>query len=247
LIYLRNTYPSHKDTAKKIIIQAVTFIVFISATTLALSTLEFYLPRTDNDSFSDDYFDSLIKSGITLGIITICYECAYYFGKWETSMYESERLKKEQLVSQFELLKTQISPHFLFNSLNALMALVPEDTHLSVLFIQKLSNVYRHMLNYSEKHLIDLKEEMIFLQDYLFLYQIRFGENLIINYNLPADLLHIQVIPFSLQILVENSIKHNIISNRKPLRIDISSDGEVIVVRNNLQKKTSGVESTNIE
>ena len=244
-IYLRNKYPHHKETAKKIIVQLITFIIFIVTGSLIVTVISSWLPSIDRDSFWDDYFDSLLKSGIILGIITICYECAYFFVKWENSLYESERLKKEQLISQFELLKTQISPHFLFNSLNALMALIPEDTHLSILFIQKLSNVYRYMLNYSDKHLIGLDEEMDFLRDYLFLYQIRFGENLVITYNLPVDLLHIQVVPFSLQMLVENSIKHNVISNRKPLHIHISSDGKIIVVKNNLQKKTSGVESTN--
>ena len=179
-----------------------------------------------------------------LGIVTIIYECAYFFGRWEHSLYESERLKKESLVSQLELLKNQISPHFLFNSLNALITLVPEDPKLSVLFIQRLSNVYRHVLNYNEKNVISLEAELKFLDDYIFLNKMRFGENLRIVYHLPVNLEQMKVIPFTLQMLVENAIKHNIVSGKKPLTITISKDGNFIVVKNNLQVKTSGVEST---
>jgi len=166
-----------------------------------------------------------------------------FFGRWEHSLYESERLKKESLISQLELLKNQISPHFLFNSLNALITLVPEDPKLSVLFIQRLSNVYRHVLNYNEKNLIDLETELKFLDDYVFLNKMRFGDNLRIVYQLPADLESVKVIPFTLQMLVENAIKHNIVSGKKPLTISISKAGNFIVVKNNLQVKTSGVES----
>ncbi len=244
-LYLHNKFPLPKDTLKKIGIQAVIFAVFICVFGLIIALINQVTPSESQESFSVELIDTLKKSAILLLIVTVCYECAFFFGNWEQSLYESERLKKESVISQFELLKNQISPHFLFNSLNALITLVPEDAELSVLFIQKLSNVYRQVLTYNEKKTIEMESELNFLKDYLFLFQMRFGENLIIRYELPESFENVMIVPFALQMLIENAIKHNTISQRKPLVISLISNGEKIVIKNNLQKKTSGVESTN--
>jgi len=244
-IYMRSKYPNLKDTSKRIGMHIVIFIIYILLSAAVFAFININLPKTNPESFVSEFKDIVIKSVLLLGLVTVIYECAYYFGLYETSLYESERLKKESLISQLELLKNQISPHFLFNSLNALITLVPEDPQLSVLFIQKLSNVYRHVLNFNGKDVISLQTEKNFLDDFIFLHQMRFGDNLIVNYNLPENLEYLHVIPFTLQMLVENAIKHNIVSKRKPLTIDISVTKNHIVVHNNLQKKTSGVESTN--
>lgn len=243
-LYMRNRFPALKETGKRIAVQSGTMFLFILLASLIIAVINYAYPVTIREPFWAEYEDIFRKSLVLLGIVTIIYECAYFFGRWEHSLYESERLKKESLISQLELLKNQISPHFLFNSLNALITLVPEDPKLSVLFIQRLSNVYRHVLNYNEKNLVSLEAELKFLDDYIFLNKMRFGENLRIVYQLPINLEHIKVIPFTLQMLVENAIKHNIVSGKKPLTITISKDGNFIVVKNNLQVKTSGVEST---
>jgi two-component system LytT family sensor kinase len=243
-LYMRNRFPALKQTGKRIAVQSGTMFVFILLASLMIAGINYVYPITHREPFWAEYEDIFRKSLVLLGIVTIIYECAYFFGRWEHSLYESERLKKESLISQLELLKNQISPHFLFNSLNALITLVPEDPKLSVLFIQRLSNVYRHVLNYNEKNLVSLETELKFLDDYIFLNKMRFGENLRIVYQLPVSLEHMKVIPFTLQMLVENAIKHNIVSGKKPLTITISKDGDFIIVKNNLQVKTSGVEST---
>ncbi|MDB5156504.1 MAG: signal transduction histidine kinase, LytS [Mucilaginibacter sp.] len=243
-LYMRNRFPALKQTARRIIIQSLVMFFFILLAGLVIAGFNHAYPNGSGEPFLAEYEDIIRKSLVLLGIVTIIYECAYFFGRWEHSLYESERLKKESLISQLELLKNQISPHFLFNSLNALITLVPEDPKLSVLFIQRLSNVYRHVLNYNEKNIIDLGIELKFLDDYIFLNKMRFGENLHIVYQLPVNLELIKVIPFTLQMLVENAIKHNIVSGKKPLTITISKAGNFIVVKNNLQVKTSGVEST---
>ena len=244
-LYMRNKFPHLKETAKRIAIQSLVISLFILFASCVIASINYYYPSGEKEDFLSEFYDILKKSLLLLGIITVLYECAYFFGRWEHSLYESERLKKENLISQLELLKNQISPHFLFNSLNALITLVPEDPKLSVLFIQRLSNVYRHVLNYNERNVIDLETELKFLDDYIFLNKMRFGENLNVIYQLPENLAQIKVIPFTLQILVENAIKHNIVSGKKPLVITISKTGNFIVVKNNLQIKTSGVESTN--
>ncbi|MDB4922087.1 MAG: signal transduction histidine kinase, LytS [Mucilaginibacter sp.] len=243
-LYMRNRFPHLKETAKRIVVQSVVMSVFILLAGLIIGGINYAYPNGNREPFLTEYEDIIRKSLVLLGIVTVIYECAYFFGRWEHSLYESERLKKESLISQLELLKNQISPHFLFNSLNALITLVPEDPKLSVLFIQRLSNVYRHVLNYNEKNVIGLETELKFLDDYIFLNKMRFGENLHIVYQLPGNLEQLKVIPFTLQMLVENAIKHNIVSGKKPLTIIISKTGNFIVVKNNLQIKTSGVEST---
>jgi two-component system LytT family sensor kinase len=244
-IYMRNRYPNFKDTSKRITMHVLIFSVYSIVAGLLFTVINMNLPQTTYGTFWSEYSGIMKKSVLLLGLVTVFYECAYYFGLYEKSQLEAERLKKEALISQVELLKTQISPHFLFNSLNALISMVPEDSQLSVLFIQKLSNVYRHLLNYNGKNVIDLQTEKIFLDDYIFLHQIRFGTNLIVEYQLPEELDDLRVIPFTLQMLVENAIKHNIISNRKPLKISVAVRKNFITVSNNLQRKTSGVESTN--
>lgn len=213
--YMRNRYPDLVDTSKRILHHMLVFMIFTLFAGLVFTLINLSLPQNTRDDFWSEYLEVLKKSALLLGVVTIIYECVYYFGLYERSQLESERLKKEALVSQIELLKNQISPHFLFNSLNALITMVPEDTRLSVLFIQKLSNVYRHVLSYNGKNLIDLQTEKDFLDDYIFLHQIRFNSNLSIHFQLPKRLDQLQVIPFTLQMLVENAIKHNIISNKK--------------------------------
>ena len=244
-IYLRNKYPNHRDTTRKIIVQILFFVAFVVVAAFIMAVIDSNIAYEEHEPFWSNYLEIAEKSGLFLGIVTLGYECVYFFGKWEKSLYESERLKKEGVISQLEMLKNQISPHFLFNSLNALITLVPEDPQLSVVFIQKLSNVYRHVLSNNEKNVVDLDEEIRFLRDYIFLFQMRFGENLIVEYQLPENIRQLKIVPFALQMLVENAVKHNIISARKSLKILIAADSERIIVKNNLQKRTSGVESTN--
>ncbi|ACU57772.1 signal transduction histidine kinase, LytS [Chitinophaga pinensis DSM 2588] len=243
--YMRNRYPDLRDTSKRILHHLLLFIVYMLFAGLIFTMINVRLPQNSHEDFWSEYLEILRKSAVLLGVVTVIYECVYYFGLYEKSQLESERLKKEALISQVELLRSQISPHFLFNSLNALITMVPEDPQLSVLFIQKLSNVYRHVLSYNGRDVIDLQTEKNFLDDYIFLHQIRFHSNLIVKFQLPDKLDHLSLIPFTLQMLVENAIKHNIISTRKPLTIQIAVNKNFIVVSNNLQKKTSGVESTN--
>lgn len=244
-IYLRNRFPKYEDTRRRIALHIIIFIVYVLVAGLFFTSINVYLLKSSNNTFFSEYLEMVLISATLLGFITIVYECVYYFGLYEKGLYESEKLKKESLITQLEILKSQISPHFLFNSLNALITMVPENSHLSIVFIQKLSNVYRNVLSYKDYDLIDLETEKKFLDDFLFLHQMRFGEKLIVNFTLPPQLQKYKVIPFTLQMLVENAIKHNIISQRRPLEIDIRMTKSFIQVENNLQLKTSGIESTN--
>jgi LytS/YehU family sensor histidine kinase len=164
---------------------------------------------------------------------------------------DAEVLQKESAIAKYESLKNQVSPHFLFNSFNALTNLVYEDQDKAAKFIKQLSEVYRYVLDTREKEVVPLREERKFLDAYLFLQQIRFGDKL--NLTIELDDLKCLVAPLVLQILVENAIKHNIVSEENPLQINIYAKDEFIVVENNLQQKSvivndsSGVGLDNIK
>jgi LytS/YehU family sensor histidine kinase len=138
-----------------------------------------------------------------------------------------------------------VNPHFLFNSLNTLITLIPEDPQLAVAFVQKLSNVYRYVLQNKDKELVTLAEEMKVAEAYLFLLKTRFGENLRVHTDIPPGQLGKFIAPLTLQMLLENAIKHNVVSAEKPLHIDLYVEkDEVLVVKNNLQRKSSVPDST---
>ncbi len=160
---------------------------------------------------------------------------------------EKEKLERENIQSQLEGLKNQVNPHFLFNSLNTLTYIIPEDQNLAVRFVQQLSKVYRYILEIRDRKLICLSEELAFLDAYVFLLKDRFGENFKIDINIPESYLNLKVVPLSLQILMENAIKHNIISALKPLRVEVFIENNLkLIVKNNLQKKNHVMNSTKV-
>jgi len=160
-----------------------------------------------------------------------------FFKNWKESAVQQEELKRAHLALQLQSLKEQIRPHFLFNSLSSLATLINADAAKATLFVHKLSDVYRYVLEQRENEMVPLKEELKFLEDYIFLQKIRFGEKLEVKKKLDMKL-NRMVIPLSMQMLVENAIKHNEVSEEKPLLIEISSTEKMqVVVKNKLQKK----------
>lgn len=161
-------------------------------------------------------------------------------------LLSAERREKANILSQFELLKNQINPHFLFNSMNILAALIPEDPAKAVEFTTRFSKVYRRLLELREQPLISLEQEVEFVESYLYLQKMRFPEILRIHIEVPQEKARrYSLPPFTLQILVENAVKHNIISTEQPLYIRISwLPGGKLEVANNLQLRGTPVEST---
>lgn len=148
-----------------------------------------------------------------------------------------EKLRSEQLASQYETLKSQVNPHFLFNSLNVLTSLVHPQPDTAVKFIKKLSEVYRFVLDSRKQEVVDLETELKFVKDYMYLQKIRFGENLNCKMEVPAELMNKMVPPLSIQMLVENAIKHNEVSEEFPLSIHILASGDEIMVSNSVRTK----------
>lgn len=161
-----------------------------------------------------------------------------YMKKLKESHQQLETYKRTTSQAQLQSLRNQVNPHFLFNNLSVLTALIAQDTAASVEFVRQFSNVYRYILKSDEKELIQLREELNFIHSYLYLLKTRFESGLSIHVDISEGCLSAYILPVSLQMLVENAVKHNIISKSKPLHIDIFClDNESITVKNNLQIK----------
>ena len=155
-------------------------------------------------------------------------------------------LQEENIVSQFETLKSQVNPHFLFNSLNVLTSLIYIDQDKAAKFVVQLSRVYRYALENRERDLVELQEEMPFVESYIFLLKTRFENNLIVEMEIGKGEGHKKIAPMVIQMLLENAIKHNVISRSKPLTIRLETADGAISVANNLQLKSSTEVSSRI-
>lgn len=182
-----------------------------------------------------------LSMGITLVISVVLTSRSFLFN-WRQTAIDAEKFKRESTVAKFESLRSQVNPHFLFNSLNALTNLVYEDQDKAAKFIKQLSEVYRYLLDTRDKEIVSLEEEKEFLKSYLFLQQIRFGNKLKLEISLEGK--PCMVAPLVLQMLVENAIKHNVISEDHPLNIRIYREADDIVVENNLQRKDVMIENS---
>lgn len=161
-----------------------------------------------------------------------------YMQQLELSHQQLETYKRISSQAQLQSLRNQVNPHFLFNNLSVLTALIGQDTNASVEFVKQFSNVYRYILKSDEKELTYLRDEIGFIHSYLYLLKTRFDSGLSIDINISEGCLSAYILPVSLQMLVENAVKHNIVSKSKPLHIEILClDNDSITVRNNLQKK----------
>jgi LytS/YehU family sensor histidine kinase len=184
-----------------------------------------------------------LASFTVIGVLII--NTSQFFKNWKQSVINEERLKREKLAIEYEALKNQVNPHFLFNSLTALTTLVYTDQQKAVDFIKEFSNVFRYVLESMGNEIVDFTTEKKLLGSVAFLYLIRHEDSIKININLP-DSDEKYIIPMALQMLLENAIKHNSFSSAKPLMVEICEDGDYVLVKNNMQPKKSEIVSSKI-
>ena len=171
----------------------------------------------------------------------------FYISQYKNKQLEAEELKRINTQAQLQSIKNQINPHFLFNNLNVLSSMVMQENPDANRFIEEFSKVYRHVLNSQQHELIPLKEEMEYIKPYLFLLEKRFPDSIFVETDIPKGFEEYFIVPVSVQMLIENAIKHNIVSRSKPLRINISVQGDSqLLISNNLQLKSAGEPSTQI-
>jgi hypothetical protein len=180
-------------------------------------------------------FDYLISIVMTF-FVTLLFHVFYFYKSFQETKVKEQKIIATTANAQFESLKNQIDPHFLFNSLNVLSSLIEENPENAQKFTTSLSKIYRYVLEQKDKELVAVDEELAFAKIYMQLLEMRFENS--ISYELPESTNEdAKVVPLSLQLLLENCIKHNVVSSSKPLHIKISVEDNQLVVENNWQKK----------
>ncbi|WP_109832498.1 sensor histidine kinase [Reichenbachiella versicolor] len=244
LDYFEDRFPLLESTPKRLLISVVSVTLWLI---LGANLVSLILGTCTWDNIIDPkfFFRNNNISLIAGIIISSFYVGNDFFEKWKESVRQNEELKNQQIRTQFEVLQNQMSPHFLFNSLNTLTTLIEEDQKVAVDFTQTLSEVYRYILRNKERELVSVHEELEFCKSYVYLLKMRYPENLLVDIKVDLESRQKYVAPLTIQMLLENAIKHNMISKIAPLNIEVYIDqiGE-IVVKNTLQIKKSLEKST---
>src|ERR1044072_6449270 len=220
----------------QLLLQIAGVMVLVSLVIFIPMLLEIDDPTMTSDDWlglQQIFFISIVLSLITTAIFT----GNYLIAKWRASVLEPARLKQANLQAQLQSLKAQLDPHFMFNNFSTLSNLISENQQDALLFLDRLSNVYRYMASNLSLNIISLKEEMAFIDAYIYLIKIRFAENLEIRVNIPEQYHNKGIPPITLQLLIENAAKHNVASRTNPLHIDITvTDDGRLMISNNLQR-----------
>lgn len=241
--FLNRKMPFSEGVVPRVIVQLVLAQIFLYA---VVFTMIFYVaPLVITIVITKEIIVSAI---VVFMLVNIAANGAiighHFFLEWRKSLVRQTMLEKEKSQAHFENLKNQLNPHFLFNSLSSLNSLIFENPDLASKFLKQLSRVYRYLLENNENEAVPLETEISFVQNYISLLQTRFGKGLEVNIKYSENFSELKIIPVTLQILIENAIKHNITYEDTPLVIDIFVEDSCLTVRNNHQPKTR-VEGSN--
>lgn len=233
--WLNVVFPFERSIPQRIALQLLIGVLF--SLTVRLLIYEFgepYLPLKLDKLFIASTWVMYVMA--SAGMNTIFFT-RYFIDRWKDTLVEAERLEKEKSQVQFDNLKNQLNPHFLFNALTSLNSLIAAKPTLASQFLQHMSKVYRYVLQNKEKNFVGLETELDFIRNYVFLAETRFGEALKIRFDIASHLREKAIVPVTLQILIENALKHNIAETARPLTIEISTAGDYLIVSNNLQPR----------
>ena len=228
---------------KKVFVQVISFLTYSASAFIVVQLVNYYIWLGILPSES---WKSIIRSlPFTLLIslvLSLIFTAIGFFFAWKNAFLQAEKLKVEMLAYKYESLRNQINPHFLFNSLNVLSDLVYDDQAMAVKFIRQLSDLFRYVLDSRDKELVPLKDELEFIRSFTFLLKTRFEEKLKIDVDVQANPEE-YIVPMTLQLLIENAVKHNEVSEAFPLRISVRKVNDCLEVENNLQPKNVGDDS----
>ena len=245
-------FPWEKNAVLHIVLGLLMIILF----SLFSSFLIYFLARW-LFHWGPDYWHVMkpIRVGvfILVAIIQLVHEAILLFFKWKQELTRAADLERENLRSKFEALKNHVNPHFLFNSLGTLASLIRTDPDKAEKYVAEFSGIYRYLLEVNSNDLVTLGEEAAFIDSYVFLQQIRFGDGFIYRNSVDKKYNDYYILPLTLELLVENALKHNKTHISSPLQIDVyMNDGQdLLVVRNNFQLRntteTTGTGLKNLE
>ena len=244
LIRLRKRYPRLKDSVKRITFLFIaTLVTVISVDFLGVSLISLLAENVSYD-FQERARSLVVVIFLTTMVMAI-YEAVYFFVLLKKSVREEEQAKQAIIQAQLDVLQNQAQPHFFFNTLNTLRDIIDQNPKEDAMqFVDKLSDMYRFLLESGNTNLISLRDELKFAKAYIHVQSERFGENLKLLWSIPKTLEDRLIAPMSLQLLLENAIKHNVISRAKPLEINVTIADDCLVVTNKIQKKSTQLPST---
>lgn len=232
-----------KTPAKKVFIQVLTFLTYSTIAFILVQFFNYYIWLNVVPAKSwDRIVESLPSTLLISFVLSLVFTAIGFFKAWKQSFIQAEKLKVEMMAYKYESLRNQINPHFLFNSLNVLSDLVYDDQAMAVKFIRQLSDLFRYVLDSRDKELVPLKDELEFIRSFTFLLKTRFEEKLKIDVDVQANPDE-YIVPMTLQLLIENAVKHNEVSEAFPLRISVRKVNDCLEVENNLQPKSVGDDS----
>ncbi len=244
--YMNRIAPWDKNILKRFPLQLV---ITISIAAIIATLITFFAnwinAYTDHEITSIVITNILIYAVVNIMVMAIL-EGWILFIERTKSKQMADNLQTELAQIKFEVLKSQINPHFMFNSLNVLSGLINKDIKKAQQFIDEFSHIYRYVLETIEQPVATLAKELDFSRSYLFLQQIRYGKDLSYSINIQASLLDLLLPPLSFQIVLENATKHNIVNQAKPLHIEIYNEGQILLIKNNIQPKISKGISTGL-
>ena len=247
ILYTRKKFRLYTQSKKRIIRTTTGIVLSTSVIMILISAFYDLTDYWGYDYTVKNYLYNIFSALTYAVIIGGIYEGIYYFRKWKSVELQAEMLKKENLQTQLDSLKQQVNPHFLFNSLNTLSSLMRKDVDRAELFLDELSKVYRYLLRNNDGELIELSNELQFIQSFFHLMKTRFGNSLEMETHINESCKDLLLPPLTLQMLIENAIKHNIIDKSHPLVITLQTDESCrLLVKNNLRKKTINLASNKI-
>lgn len=252
--YLSKRISWRNQSVKRLIYGAVGSVI---VTMILLAILNFVVSVVIYDSSIQEFLSDQETEWYVFGliitlIVSSIYHAIYFYKASQAQKVNEQKTIARSATAQFDALKNQLDPHFLFNSLNVLVSLIEENPKAATKFTTSLSKVYRYVLEQRNKELVSVDEELKFARTYVGLLKTRFEDSIEIEIPDQGSIENAKVVPLSLQLLIENAVKHNIVSSNKPLKLKIYEQDQFLVIENNLQKKqvikeSSGVGLQNIE
>jgi sensor histidine kinase YesM len=235
-------FPWETMPSKHIIIEVLLIFLLLTLYFYFIASVFSYFNKSSIQVELQTRTAEIVITALITALITTIHEAVFFYRQWKLNFSKSISLEKDNLEARYNALKAQVNPHFLFNSLNSLITLL-EGNPKAEEYVQNLSEYLRYVLVSNDKAEVTLEEEMENLEKFFLLQKLRFDENLMVEINVHPDTFNHKIPPLALQMLVDNCIKHNIISSNHPLKIEIFDQNNNITVRNNKQLKATG-EST---
>lgn len=237
-VLMKKRFPLERQVSRKLTFMILTFFV-ITGLFLLLIFKGYEKISIFNYVFNEHGFVwAYIGMGIINTFLTLLFEGIDRYESWSVNLKETEKLRNVFKQSQLQGLKSQLNPHFLFNSLNSLASLISEDEEEAEQFLNEMSKVYRYMLRNEDDQLVTLETELKFTESYMYLLRARYGDGLQLHVEVSENAKEKYMPPLTLQVLIENAFTQNCINKSEPLRISIvSKEDQLLIVRNNIQPK----------